>query len=323
MGSSPAIARKSRSAVAVLPAIVVVPATWATPSRTSISMVPNGYRPSTDPAAAIASVTATSRCGGERRVEPGAQVRVDVHAVADELERHGVVLEQGEHGARVAVVQRTHRVEQVGGVAGTGGDGGARRRAVGVGVADRGDGAEPDDAAYGIDAARELGREGHHAHGVVADEVVDLVGVRGPADVPGRARRSTPTTATDPRGGSRPAARPRPAGRGPRSRAAAGRSGRPPGSPSATWCRARGAGPRPCAAASGSAPKEAPPPPWQCRSTNPGTSTTSPRSRTRPAAGSGAARPRPAPRCGRRRGRPSPGAGRRAARRRRRRAGGS
>ena len=249
-------------------------------------------------------------------------MRVDVHAVADELERHGVVLEQGEHGARVAVVQRTHRVEQVGGVAGTGGDGGARRRAVGVGVADRGDGAEPDDAAYGIDAARELGREGHHAHGVVADEVVDLGGVRGPQMrrvVRAAVRRRQPRTlevdpdqqpVLDQRGEGRdlapqPVARAGHQARHQRRGAVREVQGRG---------RARGVGigtERGASAAVAVQVDEAGDEHHVAEVVH------------LPHRGVAAARPRPTPRCGRRRGRPSPGAGRRAVRRRRQRAGGS
>ena len=53
--------RKTRSMVAVLPAMVSVPATLATPPTTSTANEPRWYEPSSIPAAAMASVISAMR----------------------------------------------------------------------------------------------------------------------------------------------------------------------------------------------------------------------------------------------------------------------
>ena len=100
---------------------------------------PSSYSPSGMPAAAIASVISAARSGPAVAVAKVSIAVVQVDAVGDQLADHVGRVEQGHHRARLAVVQRPHRVEQVGADAGAGRDRGAGLLVRGVGVPDRGD----------------------------------------------------------------------------------------------------------------------------------------------------------------------------------------
>lgn len=73
--------------VAVLPAMVSVPARCATPSVTCTANGPIRYGPSVTPAAAIASVTRSTSVRSGTAADVPVQRGVDVHAVGDDL--HG------------------------------------------------------------------------------------------------------------------------------------------------------------------------------------------------------------------------------------------
>ena len=97
--------------VSVLPASAP-PGPVATPSRISISRPPSGYVPSARPAPAIASVTSATRPAPARQTTPGRLGR-EVDSVEDDLDDDVVARERGARDARVAVPERTHRVEEV------------------------------------------------------------------------------------------------------------------------------------------------------------------------------------------------------------------
>ena len=84
----------------------------ATPSRTSTSSPPRLYDPSPRPAPAIASVTSATRPRGRPPDEPH-RVGGEVDAVDDHLDDHVVAGERRTGDARIAVVERAHRVEEV------------------------------------------------------------------------------------------------------------------------------------------------------------------------------------------------------------------
>ena len=100
--------------VAVLPAIVDVPRTRATPSTTSTSIVPSRNSPSPSPAAAVASVTNATRSAPGRPIVACNDCGMDVHAVSDQLDGDPGILQQCKRGPGLAVMQWPHRVEQVG-----------------------------------------------------------------------------------------------------------------------------------------------------------------------------------------------------------------
>jgi len=93
---------------------------------------------------------------------------VQVRAVVDQLDGDPVVFEQRHDGARLAVVDRPHAVEQVGAQAGARFDAGAGHLVPGVGVADRGNGAGGDDGADRVQGAVQLRGERHDAEGAAA-----------------------------------------------------------------------------------------------------------------------------------------------------------
>ena len=152
----------TQSMVAVLPAMVSVPATRATPSTTSTPTGPSRYAPSAIPAAAIASVINDTRSGPTLRVT----CRYRAGSTCTPSVISSTVTRGSSRSAITGPGERwwigRHRVEQVR----------PHRRArrdrlprlfVGrLGVADRGDHTRIDDSADRRQRSDALGRQGHH-----------------------------------------------------------------------------------------------------------------------------------------------------------------
>jgi hypothetical protein len=108
--------------------------------------------------------------------DPGGERRVNVHGVEDELTR-GLAFEQGADDARLALMQRPHRIEQVGTDRGPGGEPGTCLVVRGVGVPDGCHRAAVDNLGYRLERSGQLRGDRDHAHG--ASSRVEQGGHRG------------------------------------------------------------------------------------------------------------------------------------------------
>ena len=122
---------------------------------------------------AVRAVGGGHRIGDERRAvrreaEPEPDHRIlDVEAVVDDLDGDAGVLHRRRDRARLAVVQAVHRVEHMRDDARAGVEAALGHVIVGVAVADRGHDARGREPPDGVNAMRQLGRDGDLAQAAV------------------------------------------------------------------------------------------------------------------------------------------------------------
>src|SRR5712691_5514897 len=110
---------------------------------------------------------------GRRTPDDGRRRRREMNPVEDDLDGHVIARERSADDARVAMVERTHRVEEVRDHAGAAIECGVRLLGRRVTVAARHGDAAGDEDVDQLERAGQLRREGHHPHGPRVEQALE------------------------------------------------------------------------------------------------------------------------------------------------------